>query len=143
MNKLFLDNSLVRFIDWQPAEELDILVQPPGNEYFYMNTRIHGITADHTEDSPTFAEVWQQIAPSIIDHNVVAHNGFGFDFNCLKQTLALYGIVEPNYTNHCTLKLYGEALDVLCRKHKIPLNHHDALSDARACGELFRRKYLP
>ena len=32
---------------------------------------------------------------------------------------------------------YIEKLNILCAKYKIPLNHHDALSDALACAKLF------
>ena len=81
---------------------------------------------------------WQQIAPYIVDQQVVAHNGFGFDFHCLKQTLGYYNLAVPPYQGHCTYKIYRDNLASLCKKHSIPLNHHDALSDARACGELFK-----
>lgn len=26
----------------------------------------------------------------------------------------------------------------ICQEHRIPLNHHDALSDALACAELYK-----
>ena len=67
---------------------------------------------------------------------MVAHNG-SFDFSCLKHTLEYYQMQEPEYVKHCTYKIYGENLASLCKQHKIPLNHHDALSDARACAKLY------
>ncbi|MGQ1911809.1 hypothetical protein ACT3CE_18800 [Marinifilum sp. RC60d5] len=37
----------------------------------------------------------------------------------------------------CTYKIHGSSLDVCCKKYNIALNHHEALSDARAYGELY------
>jgi DNA polymerase-3 subunit epsilon len=92
-----------------------------------------------TADAPTFDQVWEQIEPFIQNQNVVAHNGFRFDFHCLKQTLEYYGMAAPEFTGHDTFDIYGISLASLCWMHKIPLNHHDALSDAMACAELFGR----
>jgi DNA polymerase-3 subunit epsilon len=93
-----------------------------------------------TADAPTFDQVWEQIEPFIQNQNVVAHNGFRFDFHCLKQTLEYYGMAAPEFTGHDTFDIYGISLASLCWMHKIPLNHHDALSDAMACAELFGRR---
>jgi len=130
--------GIVRVEDGVIKDQLSLLVQPPDNYYWSKFIDIHGITPNHTKRSSTFDKVWNQVAPFIENQNVVAHNGFGFDFNCLKQTLAYYKMNEPKYTGHCTYKIYGDNLASLCRKHKIPLNHHDALSDARACAQLYQ-----
>lgn len=76
--------------------------------------------------------------PYIKGQNVVAHNGFSFDFHCLKQTLEYYTIAVPEFTGHCTYQIYREGLASLCQRYNILLNHHDALSDAIACAELFK-----
>jgi DNA polymerase-3 subunit epsilon len=122
------------------TKEIDLLVQPPNNYYWKRFTDIHGISASDTSHAPTFDQVWQQIAPYIENQNVVAHNGFGFDFPVLSKTLEYYGLSTPDYNKFCTYRLYGTNLASLCREHDIPLNHHDALSDVRACGELFLRR---
>jgi DNA polymerase-3 subunit epsilon len=54
--------------------------------------------------------------------------------------LEYYGLPEPAYERRCTYQLYRKALNVLCAEHGISLNHHDALSDARACAELYLRR---
>lgn len=131
--------GLVRVEKGKIVQELDLLVQPPDNYYWERLTEIHGITPSHTRNAPTFAQIWHQIQPFIENQLVVAHNGFSFDFSALAQTLTYYGIPEPNYEKQCTYKIYGEKLNILCQEHQIPLNHHDALSDARACAELFGR----
>lgn len=119
-------------------EQVSLLVQPPDNYYWDNLIDIHGITPEQTANSPTFNLIWKQISPFIKNQNIVAHNGFSFDFHCLNQALDYYGITAPNYTGHCTYKIYGDNLAALCQKYQIPLNHHDALSDAMACAELFK-----
>lgn len=129
--------GLVRVENGIITQELDILVQPPDNYYWYNFTNIHGISAKDTLNAPTFNQVWDRIAPFIENQNVIAHNGFGFDFPVLNKTLEYYGMPTPDYNKFCTYKMYKSNLAALCNEYNIPLNHHDALSDARACAELF------
>ena len=119
-------------------EQVSVLVQPPNNFYWERFIDIHGITPYQTANAQTFDKVWQQIEPFIKNQNVVAHNGFSFDFHCLNQTLGYYDIAPPQYTGHCTYRIFGGNLASLCKQHKISLLHHDALSDAKACAELFK-----
>ncbi|MDP1744849.1 MAG: 3'-5' exonuclease [Bacteroidota bacterium] len=130
--------GLVRVENGIVKEQLSILIQPPNNFYWGNFIDIHGITPEMTANAPNFTNVWKQIEPFIKNQNIVAHNGFAFDFHCLKQTLEYYGIPPTSYTGHCTYKIYGAGLASLCQEYKIPLNHHDALSDAMACAELFK-----
>jgi len=130
--------GLVRVENQIITERLSVLVQPPHNYYWSNLINIHGITPEQTADAPTFDRVWSQIEPFIKNKNVVAHNGFSFDFHCLKQALDYYDISIPQFTGHCTYRLFGDNLASLCRKYRIPLNHHDALSDAMACAELYK-----
>ena len=120
------------------TKQLSILVQPPDNFYWDRFIDIHGITPEHTATAPNFDKIWHQVEPFIRNMNVVAHCGFTFDFQCLSQTLEYYGIESPEYTGHCTYQIFKENLASLCKKNKIPLNHHDALSDAMACAELYK-----
>ena len=69
---------------------LNVLVQPPDNYYWNRFTEIHGIAAKDTFNSPTFDQIWHQIAPYIENQNVVAHNGFGFDFRFMYEELHSY-----------------------------------------------------
>jgi len=131
--------GLVRVENSVITEKISILVQPPQNYYWDWFTDIHGIKPKDTRNAPTFNKVWHQIEPYIKGQNVVAHNGFGFDFQVLNKTLEYYGLPVPEYEKHCTYKIYDDNLASLCEKHSIPLNHHEALSDALACAELFKR----
>lgn len=129
--------GLVRVENGQITNKISKLICPPDNYYSYKNMEIHGITPDDTYAAPTFDAVWHEIKQYIHKQTVVAHNG-AFDFNCLSQTLAHYRIEQPVFEQKCTYKIFGRDLATLCREHKIPLNHHDALSDAMACAELFK-----
>jgi DNA polymerase-3 subunit epsilon len=119
------------------TDEVSMLVQPPDNYYWNKFIDIHGITPQDTLDAPTFDEVWQDIEPFITDQSVVAHNGLSFDFPVLQQTLAYYDIATPSYDKICTYRLLKNNLKSLCENYDIVLNHHDALSDAKACAELY------
>jgi DNA polymerase-3 subunit epsilon len=128
--------GLIRVINGEISKKINLLVQPPDNYYWGQNIDIHGITARKTINALKFDQIWPEIAPFIEDQEVVAHN-MSFDGSCLKKTLEHYGIAQPKFTKHCTYKLYGMALAPLCKVHGIPLNHHDALSDAMACAFLY------
>ncbi len=129
--------GLIRVEDGIIVKELSLLVQPPNNYYWPRFIEIHGITPSKTAKSPTFDQVWHIIKPYIEDQIVVAHNGFSFDFPVLSKTLEYYDLFEPRYEKQCTYRFYKKNLKDLCTLHNISLNHHDALSDARACAELF------
>ncbi len=129
--------GLVRVENGIIVKEINLLVQPPDNYYWKNLIAIHGITPQKTIHSPTFNQVWSTIEPFITGQNVVAHNGFGFDFSVLQQTLEFYKMNAPEYEKHCTYRIYKQNLASLCNEYQISLNHHDALSDARACAELF------
>lgn len=120
------------------TDKLNILVQPPENYYWENFTDIHGIDARKTKNAPTFDKIWKQLKPFIENQMIVAHN-IGFDNSCLIKTLEYYNVKVPEYSKNCTYRIYGKGLAECCRIHKIALNHHDALSDAMACAELYKR----
>ena len=132
--------GLVVFDTEKPGKvigKLDILVQPPNNEYGWRQSLIHGIKAGHTINKPTFAEIWPKIKLYIENRLLIAHNGNSFDFVALRKTLIHYGLEVPDFQTADTYRLYKKGLKPLCEEHEIPLNHHDACSDAYACGILY------
>ncbi|REG77467.1 exonuclease domain-containing protein [Algoriphagus antarcticus] len=130
--------GLVRVENGITKDKISVLVQPPNNFYWDRFIDIHGITPEQTVNAPTFDMVCQQLEPFIKHQNLVAHNGFSFDFHCLKQTLEYYDIAPVEFTGHCTYRIFGDNLASLCKHYKIPLNHHEALSDAMACSNLYQ-----
>jgi len=94
-----------------------------------------------TRFKPDFSEIWYYIEPYIKDQHLVAHNA-SFDISCLRKTLEFYEMPVPSFTHSCTCNLYKrKGLAVLCLEHNIELNHHNALSDAKACASLYL-KYI-
>lgn len=138
--------GIVRIEDGEIVDTYNQLVQPPRNEYFYKNIEVHGIQPEDTEASPLFEEAWFDFRHLIEDQVVVAHNA-NFDVNCLRNSLAYYDIVQPEFEVRCTRVIYRRGLAYLSKKYKIELNHHDALSDAHACAQLYlkhlKRNALP
>ena len=131
------------------VEEYHQLIQPPNNEYNYHTTLVHGMTSEDTENEPTFNEVYPEIKKRVAGKTLVAHNE-SFDRPALMKTMARNGLdynelALPNNWE-CTKKIYQRKgykpcdLATLSRKFKIKLNHHEALSDARACAKLYLLK---
>lgn len=128
------------------TEEFHALIQPPNNEYNWHNMRVHGITESDTKHAPLFRAVYPEIKKRISGKVVVAHNE-SFDRTVLLKTMSHYNIPHADLKTedkwNCTLKIYRQKgykpakLDACCKVHNIPLKHHDALSDARACAKLF------
>lgn len=138
--------GLVTVEDGTIIEEYVTLIQPPNNEYNWHNTNVHGITAQDTYNSPNFKEVYSEIQKRISGKIVVAHNE-SFDRSVLTKSMMEYGLdyadLQLTHRWECTMKIFKERgyqpakLNSCCEKHGIELNHHDALSDARACAKLF------
>ena len=124
-------------------DEYYTLIQPPGNEYFYRNIEVHGITPEDTINSPLFNEVYPEIKKRLSGKTVVAHNE-SFDRSVLRKTMEHYGLdyTELNLADkwECTYRIHGASLDVCCHKYGIRLKHHEALSDARACAALYLKQ---
>lgn len=129
--------GLVRVENGEIVKKVDRLVQPPKNNYFYKNIEVHGIRPEDTENAPTFDVIWHEEMKRYIEDEVVVAHSIGFDANCLRHALAWYDEVQPVFEERCTLTIYRRGLAYLSKKYKIPLKHHDALSDAHACAQLY------
>lgn len=118
------------------------LIRPPRASFAF--THIHGITWDDVCESPTFAEMWPELEALIESSDfLVAHNA-PFDRGVLKKCCAAYGIAVPDKRFGCTVKaarrawkhLPSHKLNIVSAYLNIPLQHHDALSDAEACARI-------
>jgi DNA polymerase-3 subunit epsilon len=131
------------------VDEFVSLIKPPRNEYSPFTIAVHGIYPRDTINAKSFSQVFPEIQKRLQNRIIVAHNE-RFDRNVLMKSMALYGL---NYDNlnigdrwQCTVKIYKAKglkptkLSDCCREMKIALNHHEALSDARACAKLFLMK---
>lgn len=128
------------------TEEYHTLIQPPENEYWYRNIMVHGIKPADTLKVPTFDALFPEIQKRLFGKKIVAHNE-SFDRSVLTKTMAYYGLYydELEIANRweCTVKIYRAKgypkanLQYCCDRNNIQLNHHEALSDARACAKLY------
>lgn len=128
------------------VDEYYTLIQPPFNEYNWHTIEVHGITPQDTEDAPLFSEVYDEIRTRLQGKVVVAHNE-SFDRNVLMKSMKDYHLYYDELRLperwQCTMKRAKKAkyasakLNECCKVHNIALNHHEALSDARACALLF------
>ena len=124
------------------ADEFYSLVNPE-THFAPFNVQLTGISEELVRDAPTFPEVWKKIEPILSEGMAVAHNAV-FDLGVLKKCLCGYGIQWKPYTRYlCTVQMgrrllpgMGHKLNELCDYYGIPLEHHRAASDSRACAEI-------
>lgn len=138
--------GIVTVLGGNIVDEYYTLVQPPENEYSYFTIKVHGITPEQTVEAPTFYQIFPEIQKRLQGKVVVAHNE-GFDRGVLMKSMRDnsldYELLELADKWECTMQIYRQKgyrpykLDACCRQHGISLNHHEALSDARACAKLY------
>ena len=128
------------------VDEFVTLIKPPNNLYSPFTIQVHGIHPRDTVNAKSFAQVYPEIQKRLQNRVVVAHNE-SFDRNVLAKSMALYNL---NYDDlnigsrwECTVKIYKAKgfkpakLSDCCKLMNIALEHHEALSDARACAKLY------
>ena len=122
--------------------------------------RIHGIRPDDVREAPTFTDVWPELIHYAACYPFVAHNA-GFDMGVLRSEIERAGLPAPVISYGCSMRLARSAwpkrrmkdvedatvaelraapenhkLSTLSEFLEIELEHHNALSDAIACGEI-------
>lgn len=120
------------------------LIRPPRRQFEF--TYIHGLSWNDVRDQPLFVERWPQIQVYIERADfLVAHHAV-FDQGVLARCCEKYGIDAPSRPFICTVQIarrqwgiYPTKLPDVCKYLGIPLRHHDAGSDARACAEIALR----
>ncbi|MCA4776562.1 3'-5' exonuclease [Empedobacter stercoris] len=141
--------GIVTVTDNVVTDEYYTLIQPPLNQYNYHNILVHGIRPEDTIDAPTFDDIYFEIKHRLQNQIVVAHNE-AFDRSVLKHTMEFYGL---NYSQlnlsdrwECTYRIFKlkgikpTKLSDCARKFNLQLNHHEALSDAKVCAQLYLLK---
>ena len=130
-------------------DEYHTLIKPPKNEYNQYTIQVHGIYPVDTLNSPQFNNIYPEIKKRLQGKVIVAHNE-SFDRNVLRKTMLDYGLdyseLDISEKWECTMKIYkGKGyspanLAACCKIKDIELNHHEALSDARACAKLYLKR---
>lgn len=125
-------------------DEFATLINPE-THFDRFNIELTGITPAMTADAPTFDELWPEIRPIFDSGLLLAHNA-PFDLSVLAKCLRAYQIDWHHRIDYactcamarrCCPALPNHKLNTLCRYFGIPLEHHQAGSDSRACAQLF------
>ena len=117
------------------------LIRPPRRRFVF--TRVHGLTWNDVRGSPTFGTLWPELRDLLEAADfLVAHNA-SFDRKVLYACCRAAGIKPPRHEFRCTVQmararwnLSSASLPVVCKYLRIPLDHHNALSDAEACAKI-------
>ena len=121
------------------------LIHPEPEYYQWFCQRVHGLSAEDTEDAPVFPEVWAKIALLIEGLPLVAHNA-RFDEGCLKAAHRVYQMDYPDYVFYDTLAASRQHYGHRLPNHQLQpvaaacgydlTRHHHALADAEACAAI-------
>lgn len=136
--------GLVKVKNYEIIKKKFFLIKPPQREFYF--TYIHGITWKDVMNEPMFDELWPRIRPFFTDFDFVAAHNASFDRSVLRKCCEYYDIEYSYIYFLCTVQLsrklwniYPTNLPTVCNYFKIPLKHHDALSDTEACAQIMLR----
>lgn len=130
--------GIASFKNGELIDKFYSLVQPPNNEYEWVNSNITKLNSLSTENAPTFVEIYPEIYKRLHNNKVIAHGAFHTDMICLEKAASLHKIeILPNIRWECTQEICDCSLSVATKVCNIELLHHNSLSDAIACGYLY------
>lgn len=133
--------GLVRVEDGRIVRQEARLIRPPRREFVF--TYIHGITWEQVAEAPAFAGVWEELRPLLDGARFLAAHNAPFDRSVLRACCLAAGIAAPELPFECSVRVARRRWGIrpanlanVCRVLDIELQHHDALSDARACARI-------
>lgn len=154
--------GIVHFEDGKAIDSRYTLLNPRISPRSWQRgaIRVHGITPDQVIDSPTFEDIWPELIHYAACYPLIAHNA-GFDMGVLGNELQRFNLPAPSIRYGCSMQLARAAwpkrrlrdveeagdgplreapenhkLNTLSEFLGVELDHHNALSDAQACGEI-------
>lgn len=135
--------GIARFADGKLIEEWSSLIDP--EDYFCpINISIHGIKPTDVKGKPKFPEVFDVLERYMGNTVCVCHTHF--DRVSIAQAIEKHNLnvidtiwldsarVARRTWNECAWKGYG--LKNVCKIINYEFNHHDALEDAKASGQI-------
>jgi DNA polymerase-3 subunit epsilon len=118
------------------------LIRPPGNCRFDF-TWLHGIGPEQVRKASQFREVWDEASLLLQDCAFLAAHNAAFDRSVLSSSCLSVGLPPVNLPIVCTVSISRQLWQIrptklpdVCRRLKIPLKHHEPLSDATACAHI-------
>lgn len=142
--------GLAHFEDGRKVAERYTLLNPkiPARQWDRGALRVHGIHPRDVVDAPTFEDIWPELVHWAACYPLIAHNA-NFDIGVIRAELIRANLPAPTIRYGCSLRLAQRAwprgqegspenhrLSTLSEFLSIELDHHNALSDALACGEI-------
>ncbi len=122
------------------------LIRPPRRTFHF--SYLHHITWEDVANEPAFRYVWRSLRPLFEDVDFLAAHNASFDRSVLHKCCETARIRPPHQDFVCTVRLarrvwgiYPTSLPHVCLNLDLPLNHHDPLSDARACALVIIRAF--
>lgn len=140
--------GLAEVKDLQIVTSRSWLIQPPCNYYEEHYIRKHHITPDDTQNAGFFDQVWQEIQPCLLPHQLWAHNAISVEQPVLVKNITMCGYDASWLEIFDSRNLYqrpdcspnsGNGLPQCCMALGIPFDtkqHHDAEYDAVKCAEI-------
>ncbi len=118
-------------------------IKPPSKVFQF--SYIHGITWEKVKDAPTFKEMWDKDFSKLYESaNLIVGHNIQFDARVMKATAEHHQITLPAKPTECTVKIARNQLKItpaklnnVCDVLKIPLTHHEALSDSLASAYIY------
>lgn len=133
--------ALTRVVGGVPERRLTTYLRPPTRSFVF--TRLHGIKADDVAFAPDFGTVWRRAIGMLDDVHFIAAHHAAFDQEVLDSCCRHAGMPPPRLRFLCTVALAREVWRIIptklpnvCKHLGIPLEHHDAASDADACAAI-------
>ncbi|MBE6478812.1 MAG: hypothetical protein E7Z97_12245 [Propionibacteriaceae bacterium] len=137
--------ALVKFSMGNPMERLATLIKPPRGLDEFQFTYIHGITRNSVRNAPMWPDVAPYVASFVGGRPVYAHNA-SFDSRVWNSLDSFFGTATLPQQFFCSYRLSQRVIPGL-PDYKLPtvvsacapqfhLNHHEASSDAEACGRI-------
>lgn len=131
--------GLVRVDEGVLTHEIREFVRPETTRFTYAS--LHGIEREDVADASGFADVWRSLEVLLRRSAFIAAHNAKFDQNVLLASCARAQLATPRQSFVCTMGLAREvwgtspaSLPAVCQHLGLPLEHHDPLSDARACA---------
>ena len=135
--------GVVKYSGGVISDEWVTYVDPEG-EFGVWQVRVHGIEAQTVKGSPTFSDLVDDLYSFLDGAIVVSHSSF--DEQAITKSAARYGVrtprskwvdsiavakrAWPEFSNR------GYKLNQLCDQLGYEFDHHDALADAKAAGNV-------
>ncbi len=133
--------ALVRVEGSRIVARHHFFIRPPRQRFVF--SYLHGITWEMVAREPTFGELWPKLKPLLEGARFLSAHNASFDRGVLECCCAAHGLEPPGIPFLCTVtlarrswRLYPTKLPDVCNFLGIPLDHHNAASDAEACARI-------